>query len=86
MQFVSLQYEVKYCCLYDTMTSIILYGAEIFWEKYELCGTAVTHHSEKLGIVLSLECSVIMTSKKKSASWQEGLPWQLCKFYIIFVA
>jgi hypothetical protein len=26
----SVQYEIKYCCLYNTMTEIILYGAEIF--------------------------------------------------------
>lgn len=61
----SLQYEINYCCVYNTMTKIILYGAEIFWETYELCATAVIHHSKKLGIVLSLEGSVIMTSKNR---------------------
>jgi len=34
-------------------------------ERQELCGTPVTHHSEKLGIVLSLGGSVIMTSKNR---------------------
>jgi hypothetical protein len=34
-------------------------------ERHELCGTALTHHREKLGIVLSLECSVIMTNKDR---------------------
>jgi len=34
-------------------------------ERHIICGTAVTHDSEKVGIVLSLECSVIMRSKNR---------------------